>query len=131
MPPTLSTIDLNFRSLPHVIACYVIPWERGAILIETGPGSAIPALEAGLRGLGFAPEQVTDVLVTHIHLDHSGAAWWLAEHGATVHVHPNGAPHPIDPSRLLSSAKRLYGDMMEELWGEVKPIPAERVNVLA
>ncbi len=124
-------IDLNFQNTPQAIACYLTRWERGAILVETGPASCLPALQAGLARLGIAPQAVTDVLLTHIHLDHAGAAWWCAERGAQVHVHPLGAPHLIDPSRLLDSARRLYGEAMDSLWGELRPIPAEQVHVLA
>jgi len=76
---------------------------------------------------GVAVDDVRDVLVTHIHLDHAGAAGWWARRGARVHVHAVGAPHLVDPSKLLSSAERIYGDKMETLWGEVLPAPAERI----
>ncbi len=74
----------------------------------------------------MAPEEVRHVFVTHIHLDHAGAAWRLAELGATVYVHPKGAPHLVDPSRLLASAERIYGAMLRPLWGELRGIPPER-----
>jgi glyoxylase-like metal-dependent hydrolase (beta-lactamase superfamily II) len=70
------------------------------------------------------------VLVTHIHLDHAGAAGWWARQGATIHVHHVGAPHLIDPQRLLVSARRIYGDRMDALFGEFLPAPADRVHVL-
>lgn len=124
-------IDLHFQGFPHVIASYVLRRSAGVAVIETGPASTYPALKAGLAGLGIELTQVTDVLVTHVHLDHSGAAGWLArESGATVHVHTVGAPHLADPSKLLSSAQRIYGDDMDRLWGETVAVPAGQVHAL-
>jgi glyoxylase-like metal-dependent hydrolase (beta-lactamase superfamily II) len=76
---------------------------------------------------GIEPDEIRHVLVTHIHLDHSGAAGWWAQRGATVYVHEVGAPHLVDPGKLLTSAGRIYGDRMDSLWGETMPAPAERV----
>ena len=87
----------------------------------------MPTLLEGLERLGVSPVDVRDVLVTHIHLDHAGAAGWWARQGARVHVHPVGAPHLVDPARLLASSKRIYGEAMDSLWGEVLPAPADRV----
>ena len=126
----IHTIDLNFRGLPGAIAAYLIPHAHGAVLVESGPGSTIPALQAGLRVHALSERDITDVLLTHIHLDHAGAAGWLASQGALIHVHEVGAPHLIDPERLLSSAARIYGDEMETLWGEFLPVPEERLSVL-
>lgn len=124
-------VDLNFQGQPGIIASYVLRGPRGVALIETGPGSSTAALQAGLQALGVELSQITDVLVTHIHLDHAGAAGWVAKHsGATVHVHYIGAPHMIDPRRLLSSAERIYGDAMNALWGEMLPTPASQVRAL-
>lgn len=124
-------VDLNFQGQPAVIASYVLRGPRGVALIETGPASTYPALKAGLSRLGIELAQVTDVLVTHIHLDHSGAAGWMArETGATVHVHPVGAAHLADPSRLLASAQRIYGADMERLWGETVSVPAGQVHAV-
>jgi glyoxylase-like metal-dependent hydrolase (beta-lactamase superfamily II) len=67
---------------------------------------------------GYQIDDITDVLLTHIHLDHAGAAGWLANHGARIHVHPVGASHLLNPEKLLASARRIYGEMMEPLWGE-------------
>jgi glyoxylase-like metal-dependent hydrolase (beta-lactamase superfamily II) len=112
------------------IAVYLIPHKEGAILVESGPGSTKSNLLAGLAEHGFRPEQVTDVLLTHIHLDHAGAAGWLAHQGARVHVHPNGAPHLLNPEKLLASAGRIYGDMMDSLWGEFLPVPERNLSIL-
>lgn len=124
------TIDLNFMGLPGAIASYLIPHAHGAVLIESGPGSTLPGLQAGLKAHGLTVSDITDVLITHIHLDHGGAAGWLARQGARIHVHPAGAPHLIDPQKLLSSAARIYGDQMQSLWGEFLPVPEERLMIV-
>jgi glyoxylase-like metal-dependent hydrolase (beta-lactamase superfamily II) len=126
----LHTLDLNFQGMRNVIASYAIPHSKGVVLIDSGPGSTTDALTAALRQNGFRPEDVTDVLLTHIHLDHAGAAGWLARHGARIHCHPRGAPHLVDPQKLINSARRIYGDMMDPLWGEFLPVPIERLFIL-
>ena len=124
------TIDLRFMQIPGVIASYLCPHARGAILIECGPGSTSDVLQSELDVLGYELEDISDVFLTHIHLDHAGAAGWLARHGARIHVHPVGAPHMLDPAKLLSSAERIYGDMMDVLWGEFLPVPKEQLSIL-
>jgi glyoxylase-like metal-dependent hydrolase (beta-lactamase superfamily II) len=123
----IETIDLHFQGTPHVIAAFLLLGPEAPVLIETGPESTLPALLDGLARHGVDPADVRDVLVTHIHLDHAGAAGWWAQQGARVHVHPVGAPHLIDPSKLLGSATRIYGARMDALWGTVRPAPAEQV----
>ncbi|MCL4274181.1 MAG: MBL fold metallo-hydrolase [Anaerolineales bacterium] len=123
------TIDLNFQDKTQAIASYLIRHHDGAVLIETGPGSTLPALEAALSAEGLSPRDVTHVLVTHIHLDHAGAAGWLAKQGAQVYVHPNGAPHLINPEKLIASATRIYGDRMDQLWGEILPVAEDQLTV--
>ncbi len=81
-----------------------------------------------MRAAGFAPNDVRHVFLSHIHLDHAGAAWRFAERGATVHVHPRGARHLVDPSKLMESATRIFGDEMGKLWGEMRPIPEDKVK---
>jgi glyoxylase-like metal-dependent hydrolase (beta-lactamase superfamily II) len=123
----IETLDLEFQGAPRVIAAFLIHGPRGPVLVETGPGSTLPKLIDELARRGVKPADVRDVLVTHIHLDHAGAAGWWARQGARVWVHPVGAPHLVDPTRLLASAERIYGDLMAVLWGEVLSAPAERV----
>lgn len=123
-------IDHNFY-MPKVIASFVIETKEGPILIETGPDSTFSNLEKSLKEIGYLVEDFKNVFVTHIHLDHSGAAWRFAKVGATVYVHPNGARHLVDPSKLIESARRIYKDQMEELWGETKSIPQENVRVVS
>lgn len=131
MPPTsIHTIDLRFLDREGTIAAYFIPHRQGGVLIESGPASTLPALEAGLAGLGYSLRQVSDVFLTHVHLDHAGAAGHLARQGARIHIHPRGLPHMVDPEKLLSSAARLYGDQMDFLWGEFLPVPPERISAM-
>ena len=124
------TLDLNFQGKTHAIASYLIKHSTGAILIESGPGSTLPALKAGLAVNGFSLADVTHVLLTHIHLDHAGAAGRIAqESGAEVYVHPIGAPHMLNPEKLIASATRIYGDKMDTLWGEFLPVPQNQLKV--
>lgn len=129
-PTGIKTIDLHFQGKPQAIASYAIPHKNGVILVESGPGSTLNALTGGLNELGYGLGDVTDVLLTHIHLDHAGAAGALAAAGANIHVHPNGAKHMVDPSKLIASATRIYGERMQTLWGEMLPIPIEQVRML-
>ncbi len=132
--PSVHLIDLEFMGQSGTIAAYLLTAPSGeAALIETGPASTRRALLDGVRAAGLDPAAITDVLVTHIHLDHSGAAAVLLRDDlphARVLVHPVGRPHLIDPSKLARSAARLYGERMDELWGEIAPAPAERVVAL-
>jgi glyoxylase-like metal-dependent hydrolase (beta-lactamase superfamily II) len=123
------TLDLNFQNSPNAIACYLIRHSTGGVLVECGPGSTREELKAGLARNGLGVSDVTHVLLTHVHLDHAGAAGWMARQGAQIVVHPVGAPHLISPERLLASAARIYGDRMNELWGEFQAVPASHVTV--
>jgi glyoxylase-like metal-dependent hydrolase (beta-lactamase superfamily II) len=125
-------IDLQFRGSPRVIATAILSGPDGVTLIDPGPTSCLPALETGLREQGLTLRDVRSLLLTHIHLDHAGAAGTIAERvpGLRVYVHERGAPHMIDPAKLLASATRLYGDRMDLLWGAFQPVPADRIVVL-
>lgn len=127
---SVEILDLNFLGIQKSIAAYLIPHNHGAILIECGPGSTIAGLVSGLQVHGYTPSDVTDVLLTHIHLDHGGASGWLARQGARIHVHPAGAPHLIAPEKLLASARRIYGEAMDRLWGEFLPVPESSIEIL-
>jgi glyoxylase-like metal-dependent hydrolase (beta-lactamase superfamily II) len=126
----LLPIDLNFQDEPGLIASYLIPFDGGAALVESGPASTLPALKTGLQTHGYTLDDITHLFLTHIHLDHAGAAGHLAALGTQVYVHGRGAPHLIDPTKLIASASRIYGDQMDTLWGEIRPIPAEQVHIL-
>jgi len=124
----IHTLDLHFQGNPETIASFLVIGPEGPVLVETGPGSTLPALERGLARHGFTPDDVHDILLTHIHLDHAGAAGWWAQRGARLHVHHLGAAHLIRPLKLIESAHRIYGDQMERLWGQFLPAPAEQVH---
>ena len=124
------TLDLNFQGRSQAIASYLIRKGEAVVLVESGPGSTRAGLEAGLAQEGLAPRDVTHLLLTHIHLDHAGAAGWLARQGAEVYVHPVGAPHMLNPEKLLASATRIYGDRMDSLWGEFLAVPEEKLHVV-
>ena len=124
------TLDLNFQGQPLAIASYMLEHSGGVVLVESGPGSTLEGLRAALRGYGYTLQDITHVLLTHIHLDHAGAAGYLARQGAQIFVHPVGAPHLLDPGKLIASASRIYGDLMQTLWGEILPVPAEKLTVL-
>ena len=126
----LHILDTHFQGMPQVTAVYLLVGPDGPVLVESGPGSTLPAVLDGLAGHGFAPGDVRAVLLTHIHLDHAGAAGWWAQQGAQLYVHHVGAPHLIDPAKLLASATRIYGDNMGPLWGEMLAAPAERVTAV-
>lgn len=128
--PGLARIDLRFQETPGIIAAYLLNNGNEAALVETGPATTLPRLIEGVRACGVELERITHVLVTHIHLDHAGAAGALfADHlpNARLHVHPRGAPHLADPTRLLASAQRIYGESMDRLWGSVRSVPEERI----
>lgn len=126
---SIVTLDLNFQGLPQAIATYLIRHRDTAVLVECGPGSTLEALRAGLAANGLSPRDVTHVLLTHIHLDHAGAAGWMAAQGAKILVHPVGAPHLQNPEKLLRSAQRIYGDQMHPLWGDFLPVPESSLQV--
>jgi glyoxylase-like metal-dependent hydrolase (beta-lactamase superfamily II) len=120
----MRVIDVMHLGRPNVIGC----WEVDGVLIDPGPESSLPTVLAALAG-----EQPRAVLLTHIHLDHAAATGAMVERwpDLPVYVHERGAPHLIDPSKLLNSAGRLYGDQLEYLWGRILPVPAENVTVLS
>lgn len=124
---TITCIDHEFLGTPQVIASYLVQAPEGYILIETGPASSQARLESELLARGVRLEEIAHVLVTHIHLDHAGGAGVWAERGAKVYVHPKGAPHLVDPSKLLASAARIYRDRMDFLWGQTRPVPQQQV----
>lgn len=123
-------LDTHFQGMEKVTAVYLLIGPEGPVLVESGPGSTLTAVIDGLAAHGYRPGDVRHVLLTHIHLDHAGAAGWWAQQGAQLYVHHVGAPHLIDPGRLLASATRIYGDRMEMLWGDILPAPGERVTSL-
>src|SRR5882672_7267372 len=124
-------IDLHFGGTPHAIGVYVVETDDGLALFDCGPASTVPRLEDGLAEHGLRLEDIRHLLLSHIHLDHAGAAGTLVRRhpDLTVWVSEVGAPHLIDPSRLERSARRLYGDLFDPLWGELAPVPETNVRI--
>ena len=128
----LSYFDLNFMELPRIIATGVVHGAGGVALVDPGPSSTLPRLRSALGAAGLSLDDITSILVTHIHLDHAGATGTLVRERPQirVYVHEKGAPHMANPEKLLASATRLYGDAMGRLWGEVAPVPPASMKVL-
>ena len=124
-----TTIDTKMHGFEGITGAFLLRGERTA-LVETGPKTSIDHVLAGLEQAGV--DHLDWILVTHIHLDHAGAAGTLAQRfpTATVGVHPVGAPHLVDPSKLWKSAGRIYGDAMERMWGGIDPLDEDRVHVI-
>ena len=120
----MRVIDVEHLGRPHVIGC----WQVDGALVDPGPESSLETLLAALGG-----ERPRAILLTHIHLDHAAATGALVRRwpDLEVYVHERGAPHLVDPSRLLASAERLYGDAMDLLWGEIVPVPEANVTALS
>src|SRR5919112_500909 len=130
----IEIIDLDFMNTGQVIASFLLLGEDGAsaALVETGPTNCLDRLTAGLQDRGVSYGDVRQVYLTHIHLDHAGASGHLSGvlPNATFYVHEIGYQHLADPSKLVKSATRIYGERMEELWGEARPVPEDRIKVL-
>lgn len=128
----VSYIDLNFLGVGGVIASVLLHGPGGAAIIDPGPSSTLPALRAALQRAGVGRRDLRSILLTHIHLDHAGATGTLLSEypDARVAVHENGAPHMVNPEKLLASASRLWPGEMDRLWGEFRPVAADRVDVL-
>lgn len=125
-------IDLLHRGIGRGVGCYLVDTDDGLALHDCGPASTLPALEAALAARGLAAGDLRHILLSHIHFDHAGAAGALVRANPEIQVHVSeiGAPHLIDPSRLEASARRLWGDEFDTIWGAVTPIPQENVHVV-
>lgn len=129
----IETLDLNFMSTEEISASFLLVGEREAALVESGPTTCLDSLMESLKEHRVSPEEVSRVFLTHVHLDHAGAAGNLAGllPDATFYVHEVGYPHLVDPTKLLKSAARIYGDKMGEMWGEMRPVPEHRLESLS
>lgn len=123
-------IDLMFQGMPGVIISWLRKGADGWVAIDCGPGSAVDAFETGVAEAGLEIGDINRIVLTHIHLDHAGGAGLLVQRypHLRVSVHPDAAPFSIDPSRLIASATRSYGDAMEQLWGEIVPVPEASID---
>jgi glyoxylase-like metal-dependent hydrolase (beta-lactamase superfamily II) len=129
----ISYVDLKFQQTAKIIATVVLQGAGGVALLDPGPTSTLPTLRRELGEAGMTMGDVTGIVLTHIHLDHAGATGTLLRENPKLRVFVSevGAPHLIDPGKLLASAARLYGDQMDALWGEVAPVPGESIVVLS
>jgi glyoxylase-like metal-dependent hydrolase (beta-lactamase superfamily II) len=125
-------VDLVHAGLERCIGAYVVETDEGLALFDPGPSSALDGLRAGLAEHGHSLDDVGHVLLSHIHLDHAGAAGTIVREHPHIQVHVSevGAPHLVDPSKLEASARRLYGEVFDPLWGELTPVPRENVHVV-
>ncbi|MGI8956145.1 MAG: MBL fold metallo-hydrolase [Chthoniobacterales bacterium] len=124
----IHVLDTRHVGRPGIIAATALETNDGIALFDTGADATFKNIASAMCAAGFAPNDVRHVFLSHIHLDHAGAAWHFAELGATIHVHPRGARHLVDPSRLMESATRIFGDEMQHLWGEMQPIAQDKVK---
>ena len=126
-------LDLMHQGTDRVIGSYLLETDDGLALFDCGPSTCLPRLKAALLERGVELDDVRHLMLSHIHLDHAGAAGVLVrEHPELlVHVSEIGAPHLADPSRLETSARRLYGDTFDTLWGELAPVPQQNIRVVA
>jgi glyoxylase-like metal-dependent hydrolase (beta-lactamase superfamily II) len=128
----LSFVDLEFLGRPHAIASGIVQSSGGVAVVDPGPTTCLSTLDLGLQRHGVRWNDVRHILLTHIHLDHSGATGTIVrEHPhISVFVHERGTPHMADPQKLIDSAARLYGTDMNRLWGEIAPVPAANLVTL-
>jgi glyoxylase-like metal-dependent hydrolase (beta-lactamase superfamily II) len=128
----IHTLDVDFFGTAELISSFLVSVDDGFVLFDPGPASGVESLDRGVREVGYELANLRAVFATHVHLDHAGAAGVLARTtGCEVFAHPLGGPHLIDPgAKLLPSAKRLYGDMMEPLWGRTIGVPEAQMHEL-
>jgi len=126
-------LDLDYQGAPRLIATGVLETDEGLLLVDPGPTVALDTLKRKLRDEDVSLGDVHALLLTHIHLDHAGAAGSLVREqpDVQVYVHERGARHVVNPERLLRSARRIYGDRMNQLWGDVLAIPEANVHPLS
>jgi glyoxylase-like metal-dependent hydrolase (beta-lactamase superfamily II) len=128
----VSYVDVHFLNRRGLIASVILHGPGGVAIIDPGPTSTLPTLRRALEDAGLSLADVRSLLLTHIHLDHAGAVGTLVRErpDLRVYVHEKGVPHIVDPSMLLASATRLFGEHMDRLWGEVRPVPESNIRVL-
>src|SRR5260370_13313482 len=130
--PSIRTLGSVWTGRPHTIASEVLESDGHRAIVDPGPGSTLETLREHLRAHGLGVGDLDAILLTHIHLDHAGATGALLRENPrlAVYVHTNGAPHVIDPSKLLASAQRLWPNDLQQLFGDVLPVPAENLRIL-
>ncbi|MCG6948756.1 MAG: MBL fold metallo-hydrolase [Acidobacteria bacterium] len=128
----IHTIDVEFFGATELISSFLVPIDGGFVLFDPGPASGLDSLERRVGEAGYELTDLRAVFATHVHLDHAGASGVLARRtGCEVFAHPLGGPHMIDPeAKLLPSAERLYGNMMEPLWGRTVGVPEAQMRLV-
>src|SRR5205085_5273419 len=126
----IQVLDTHQLGTSGIVAATALETHNGLLLLDTGPESTFANVAAELRQIGFRPGDVRHIFLSHIHFDHAGAAWRFAELGATIYVHPKGAPHLIDPTKVVASAERIFGGDMQRLWGRIAPVPEGSIRIL-
>lgn len=125
-------VDVQFLGYPNIIATAVLHAASGVALVDPGPTTSLGNLQAALSRAGIGMRDVRQILLTHIHLDHAGATGSLLDENPDIEVvvHERGAPHLVDPTKLVASAGRLYGQDMDRLWGDIRPVPPTALKVV-
>lgn len=125
-------ISLPFLGEEGIVGSYLITGDNELAIVDPGPGSTLEALLEAIRSAGFQPQDVTHILATHVHLDHAGVVGSLIRYtpNAKVYVHSKGAPHLLDTAKVVASATRIYGNRMNELWGEILSTPQDKLQVI-
>lgn len=126
----ISAVDTEYLR-PQMDAAHVVVTGSRAVIVDTGPNSAVPLILAALNELGVERDAVEYLFLTHVHLDHAGGAGALMRElpRATAVLHPRGAPHMIDPAKLIAGSRAVYGDLFDGLYGEILPIARERIVI--
>ena len=132
LPSGTSIIDLNFLGVPESVGLYLLEGNGELAVVDSGPSSCLPALRNFLAARGLTLANISTLLLTHIHFDHAGATGTLVKENPNlkIYVHELGARHLQDPSRLLNSATRLYGEALHQMFGEFLPVPKENIHEL-
>ncbi len=129
-PGRLRLVDVGLAGLDGAVCATLVVGDE-PVLVDPGPSTSLPRLEEGARAMGLPLDDVRHLCLTHVHLDHAGAAGHLVDRypKLTVHLHVDGAPHLVDPTRLVASTRRTFGEAHDRLWGDVRPIPSHRIRV--
>src|SRR6266487_3637429 len=125
-------ISHPFLGENEIIGSYLLAGQNELVIIDPGPGSMVESLLESIREAGFDPQNVTHILITHVHLDHAGSVGTLVRQlpRAQVYAHKKGAPHLLDTTKVVASASRIYGERMKLLWGEIESTPQERLTII-
>lgn len=127
----ITPIDVGYLGVDGAANAFLVEGPGGHALVECGPAACVDRLLAGVRQRGVDPSRIGDLLLTHIHLDHAGAAGHLSSLGARVHVHPFGQPHLVQPSKLIASSRRVHGDAYDRHYGDLLPVAESLAHAIS